>query len=100
MLDALELIPSLLRDTVFCTKRMCAAIDSTMYATDEAVRLAAEGATFRDAYHAVTENMSALREREPAKSLKARISLGGPGRLELDALELNVKNMKHRLCES
>ena len=93
-LDALELIPSLISDSSFHLDRMRAAIDPTMYATDVAVGLAADGAAFRDAYRQVGENLDALGEHDAETSLRERVSLGGPGRLALDELGERIEGLR------
>jgi argininosuccinate lyase len=86
-LDALALLPRLLRDLEWQPTRMAAAIEPSMYATDLAVELAREGVPFREAYRRVKADLAALEVRDPRASLAARTSAGGPGDLRLDLIE-------------
>ncbi len=93
-IDALELLPMLLRDTVFHAEAMRAAIDSGMHATDEAVRLSASGMAFREAYRQVGDNLDALGERDASASIRERVSYGATGRLALDDLASRVDELR------
>jgi argininosuccinate lyase len=86
-LDALALLPRLLRDLEWQKTRMEAAIEPSMYATDLAVELARDGVPFREAYRRVKADLAALEDRDPRASLAARTSAGGPGDLRLDLIE-------------
>jgi len=93
-LDALELAPWLVRETRFHTGRMRDAIDRTMHATDEAVRLSTGGMAFREAYRRVGDNLDALDAREPEDSLRERVSYGAPGDLGLDDLASRIAGLR------
>ncbi|MCC5822636.1 MAG: argininosuccinate lyase [Phycisphaerales bacterium] len=89
-LDAVALIPDVLRRTEFKLDRMRAANDGAMMATDKAVELAAGGMSFRDAYRQVGESLDELRQADPEASLAARVSLGGCANLGLDAIAARI----------
>lgn len=89
-LDAVALIPDVLRRTEFKLDRMKSAIDSTMMATDRAVELAAGGMSFRDAYRKVGDSLSELGQADPDASLAARVSLGGCANLGLDLIAARI----------
>mgnify|MGYP002776986860 CR=1 FL=1 len=89
-LAALALVPALLRELRWNEARMREAIDASMYATDLAVELARDGLPFRDAYRAAADP-ARWAERDPARSLAARVSPGAAGDLRLEELE-------QRLC--
>jgi argininosuccinate lyase len=89
-LDAVALIPDVLRRTEFKLDRMKAAIDSAMMATDKAVELAAAGMSFRDAYRQVGDALSELGQADPDTSLDARVSLGGCANLGLDVIAARI----------
>ena len=58
-IEALSLLPELVRALDFDRARMRAAMSSDMYATDRAVELAAAGVPFRTAYHQTPPQPSA-----------------------------------------
>ena len=84
-LDALELLPDLLRNLEWKTDRMREALDSSMYATDLAVDMARQGLPFREAYR-LAADPARWAEGDPEASLKARVSPGASAELRLDAL--------------
>ena len=68
-------------------RKLRAAIDSGMYATDVAVEAAVAGVPFRDAYKAAAAaSDSAGQGRTPEASLAARVSPGAAADLQLDVL--------------
>lgn len=78
--EAMELVPELIAGLTIDDDRMRVAIDRNMFSTDEAVRLAASGMPFRDAYrqlagHGVRGEVSA------DSSIHDRASLGACGDL-------------------
>ncbi|MDH5821561.1 argininosuccinate lyase [Luteimonas sp. RD2P54] len=90
-LAALELLPALLANLEWRPRRMRAAIDDGMYATDVAVEQAAAGVPFRDAYRAAAEAVAQAGEgRTPEGSLQARVSPGACADLGLDALHARL----------
>ncbi|MGH8033565.1 MAG: argininosuccinate lyase [Luteimonas sp.] len=84
-LQALALLPDLLRNLQWNAQRMRAAIDAPMYATDLAVDLARDGVPFRDAYQQAADPQR-WADGDPAVSLAARTSPGAAGDLRLDVL--------------
>lgn len=89
-IDAVALIPDVLRRTEFKLDRMKAAIDSAMMATDKAIELAAAGMSFRDAYRQVGDGLSELGQADPEASLASRVSLGGCANLGLDLIAARI----------
>ncbi len=88
-LQALSLLPDLLRNLGWNSERMRAALEPSMYATDLAVDMAKDGVPVREAYR-----LAAVPSRwavgDPATSLAARISPGAAGDLRLDALHARL----------
>ncbi len=85
-LRAVELIPWLIEGLGFDEDRMRAACDASMLATDRAVELAAGGMPFRDAYKRVADELDGLRDADPSRSLRARVSPGATADLRLDEI--------------
>jgi argininosuccinate lyase len=85
-LQALDLLPGLLRDFEWHKARMRAALTPEMYATDGATHLAAQGMPFRDAYRQVAATLEETGVPDPDRSLRERLSTGGCGNLGLDIL--------------
>ena len=84
-LQALALLPDLLRRMQWKPEAMRAALEPSMYATDLAVDLAKQGIPFRDAYREAADP-ARWTEGDPAASLAARVSPGAAGHLRLGAL--------------
>ena len=89
-IEALSLLPDLVRALDFDRPRMREAISADMYATDRAVELAAAGVPFRTAYRQVAEESGTLATRTPEASLAARTSTGATGALGLAALRARL----------
>jgi argininosuccinate lyase len=85
-IEALSLLPDLVRRLDFDRARMREAITPDMFATDVAVELAAQGVPFRDAYRKVADEIDALGARSPEESLRARVSPGACAKPMLDVL--------------
>ena len=90
-IDALSLVPALVRKMSFDRERMAAAITPELYATDVAVELAAQGVPFRTAYRQVADGLAALGGRGPEESLRARVSPGATGDLMLGVLRERLR---------
>ena len=75
-IEALALLPALVRRMELDHARMAAAITPDLYATDAAVELAVQGVPFRTAYRQVADSLGALAARTPEDSLAARVSPG------------------------
>jgi argininosuccinate lyase len=89
-LQALALLPDLLRNLGWDTARMQAALEPSMYATDLAVDMARTGVPFRDAYRQAADP-ARWAEGDPAASLAARVSPGAAADLRLDVLEARLE---------
>lgn len=85
-LRALALLPELIGQLDWRRDRLDAAIEPSMYATDLAIELAAQGTPFRDAYRQVADGLDGLGTRTPEASIAARVSPGACGALELPRL--------------
>ncbi|MFA5589958.1 MAG: lyase family protein [Lysobacteraceae bacterium] len=98
-LDALALLPDLLRQMQWKPDAMRAAIEPAMYATDVAIEAALAGIPFRDAYRAAADASSeAGQGRTPEGSLAARVSPGAEGQLRLDVLEARLAQASQALA--
>lgn len=86
-LDALALVPELMRRLTWDEARISAAIEPPMFATDVAIEQALAGVPFRDAYRAAARSEQSLVERTPQASIAARVSPGGCADLRLDLLK-------------
>lgn len=84
-LQALALLPDLLRRMQWKPEAMRTALEPSMYATDLAVDLAKQGMPFRDAYREAADP-ARWAEGDPVASLAARVSPGAAGDLRLGAL--------------
>ena len=89
-LQALALLPGLLRGMQWRKAAMAAALDKSMYATDLAVDLAREGLAFRDAYRQAADP-ACWQEGNAATSLAARVSPGAAGDPRLDLLRARLE---------
>jgi argininosuccinate lyase len=86
-LQALSLLPGIIRDMQFKPDALNKHCQPEMHATDFAIEQAAAGVPFRDAYRETLERKEEWQARQPVDSLEARISPGGCGDLMLDELE-------------
>ncbi|MEO8460223.1 MAG: argininosuccinate lyase [Dokdonella sp.] len=84
-LQALALLPDLLRNLEWKPERMRATLGPSMYATDLAVELAKQGVPFRDAYQQAVDPQR-WASGDPSASLTARTSPGAAGDLRLETL--------------
>ena len=84
-LQALALLPDLLRRMQWRPEAMRAALEPAMYATDLAVDLARQGMPFRDAYRQAADPARWARG-DPEASLAARVSPGAAANPRLDEL--------------
>ncbi len=88
-LQALALLPGLLRNMAWKPEAMRAALEPSMYATDLAVDLAREGIPFRDAYRQAADP-TRWAAGDPHASLAARVSPGAAADLGLPALQARL----------
>ena len=70
--------------------RLLAAFTPEVFATDEALRLVAEGVPFRDAYRRVAESLDRLEARDPREAIARRTHAGGPASLRLEIAEAAI----------
>ncbi len=93
-LAALDLVPDLLAGLEWNADRMRAAIEPAMYATDVAIEQAGAGVPFREAYRvAAAAADDAGKGRDPGTSLKARVSPGAAGDLQLKLLQQRLDSL-------
>lgn len=90
----LELVPALVDALVFDEAAMRAAITPDMFATDRALELAVQGVPFREAYVRAAAEIPGFAAKDPAESLRARVSLGGAAHLGLDRLEKRLHSLR------
>jgi argininosuccinate lyase len=91
-LQALALLPDLLRRMQWKPDAMRAALEPSMYATDLAVDLAKQGMPFRDAYREAADP-ARWAGGDPAASLAARVSPGAAGDLRLGTLRARLDGL-------
>ena len=84
-LSALNLLPRLIDELEVKPTKMAAAIDADMFAADQAIELSKQGIPFRDAYVQALSNPD--QQPNPVDSIKARVSPGAPGNLQLERLK-------------
>ncbi|WP_028974600.1 argininosuccinate lyase [Spirochaeta cellobiosiphila] len=70
-----------------------AAFSPEIYATDAALKLVAQGVSFRDAYKEVGMNLDKYKEGDPIESLNNRTYDGTAGKLNLDPCSKHVEEM-------
>ena len=92
-LQALALLPDLLRRMQWNPDAMRAALEPSMYATDQAVDLARQGMPFRDAYRQAADP-GRWEHGDPQASLEARVSPGAAGDMRLDALRARLAALR------
>ncbi len=90
-LATIRLVPRLVEGLTLNRDRMREALSPECFATDRAVDLARQGVPFREAYRKVADELAELEAGDPDQSLKARVSPGAPGALQLDELRKRLK---------
>ncbi len=91
-LQALALLPDLLRNLAWKPEAMRAALEPSMYATDLAVDLARQGLPFRDAYREAADP-ARWADGDAQGSLKARVSPGGAADMRLPELRARLASI-------
>jgi len=74
------------------------AFTPDVFATDEALRLVAQGAAFRDAYRTVSKNLAKLKAEDPVKNIKSKKHAGATGNLGLRRLKEDVSSDRKTLA--
>ncbi len=70
-----------------------------VFATDEALRLAALGVPFRDAYRRVAAMLDQLAASDPRASIARRTHAGGPATLRLDLADAGIGHLKEFVAQ-
>ncbi len=81
-------------------KRLLEGFKPEIYATDRALELVREGASFRDAYREVGMNLEDLETRDPHEAIRQRSSTGASGNLGLDKAEARIKQKREQLSDT
>jgi argininosuccinate lyase len=90
-LQALAIVPGLVKGLEFKQENMLAAISPEMFATDIALQKAAAGVPFREAYLMARQQMNETAQLDVQESLARRISPGACGALQLDRIRLRLE---------
>ena len=70
------------------------AFTPDVFATDRALELVAQGLPFRDAYHAVKNNLDQLAGKNPDEALAAKRHLGAPLGLDFRAMDARARQVE------
>ena len=95
--QALAIVPALVRGLTFDANRMREAITPDMFATDLALEQTAAGVPFREAYRAVKQQLADVPQRDIEQSLAQRISPGACGALRLDEIGARLDSLRARV---
>ncbi|MBB5016304.1 argininosuccinate lyase [Rehaibacterium terrae] len=93
-LDALALVPDLLRGLQWNREAIAAAMEPGLFATDKAIELAAAGVPFREAYRIAASEPLPSYGADPDASLAARVSPGAAADLRLDTLAARLAALR------
>ena len=96
-LQALAIVPALVRGMAFRPERMRAAISTDMYATDIALEQAAAGVPFREAYLDAKKKLDRLEAPDAEASLAQRVSPGACADLRLAQMRERLEQEKARI---
>ncbi|MBT5216789.1 MAG: argininosuccinate lyase [Gammaproteobacteria bacterium] len=88
-LKSLKIVPELVKSINVNADISKASITNEMMMTDAVYELVKKGLPFREAYHQVKESEESI--NDPMASIKQRISVGGPGNLQLSILKRRLK---------
>jgi len=94
-LQALALLPGLLASFEWRKERMRNSITPEMLATDLALDMARDGVPFREAYRVAAARCEKINDDDIARSLAARVSPGGCGKLETSILLSRLEALKN-----
>ena len=83
---SLRIMTPLIRKLTINRKKLLAAFEPGVFATDTALELVAEGVPFRDAYHYIKSHLDELEVADPYKAIAIKTHLGGTAGLNLKAL--------------
>jgi argininosuccinate lyase len=81
--DCIEIAARTIRSLEVHPERLAEGFTPGIYATDEALRLVAEGLSFRDAYRKVGTELDGLGAGDPGEAIRSRTSSGTTGNLGL-----------------
>ena len=95
-LQALSIVPALLRGMEFQAESMRAAISPDMFATDIALEQTAAGVPFREAYLEAKRQLDDLDTPDAETSLAERVSPGGCADLRLGQIRQRLERAKPR----
>jgi argininosuccinate lyase len=90
-LQALAIVPALVKGLQFNQQKMRDAISKEMFATDLALEQAVAGVPFRSAYLAAKRELDQIDSPDIAASLAQRISPGACGDLQLDRIRRRLE---------
>ena len=90
-LQALAIVPALVRGLEFNQQQMLNAISKEMFATDLALEQAVAGVPFRTAYLAAKRELDRIEVPDVAASLAQRTSPGACGDLQLDRIRSRLE---------
>jgi argininosuccinate lyase len=90
-LQALAIVPGLVKGLEFNQENMLQAISVEIFATDLAQEQAAAGVPFRSAYLEAKHKLDSLEVQDPKTSLSKRISPGACGDLQLDRIRRRLE---------
>ena len=94
-LQALAILPGLLRGFEWHEQNMRDSVSKEMLATDRAMDLARDGVPFREAYKTVASESDTMGEESVAESIRNRVSPGGCGRLETRILHTRLTALRN-----
>jgi argininosuccinate lyase len=98
-LQALAIVPAMIRGLALRETAMSDAISAEMYTTDLALEKAASGVPFRTAYLEAKSQLDAVKTPDAAASLAKRVSPGGCGNLLLDRILERLEQQRSRILE-
>jgi argininosuccinate lyase len=98
-LQALAIVPAMIRGLALRETAMSDAISAEMYTTDLALEKAASGVPFRTAYLEAKSQLDAVKTPDAAASLAKRVSPGGCGNLLLDRIRERLEQQRSRILE-
>lgn len=74
-------------------KSLEAAFSKELQATHEVYKLVKKGMPFREAYREIKEHLDDIKEIDPEEQVKQNASVGGPGNLQLEEYDKQLKGL-------
>lgn len=92
--QTLDVLAIILPEMTVNKEKCLDAFTEEVFATDDALRLAAQGVPFRDAYQRVAKDLAAVKQENPLTNILGKTHLGATGNLRLNTIHAQLEHLK------